>query len=165
MCHKRGHANHFAKDCLDDITQKPKIKVSTYYARKAQEMAESEKAFVTIVSRDVEGYWSSGDDDDMTTRRNMCLMVRQTIQFDEGYWSSGLEDEDDDDVAEPNYCYMTTNDPPGRSIVQQVISMITDNNFDMTLCEYFLTQIQTDMNTIYRAYESAKEASEKRTLN
>ena len=56
MCHKCGHANHFAKDCLADIPQKPKIKDSAYYARRAQEMAESEKAFVTTVSRDVEGY-------------------------------------------------------------------------------------------------------------
>ena len=145
---------------MADIPQKLKIKDSTYYAHKAQEMPESEKAFVTTVSRDVEGCWSTGDDDDMTTGRNMCLMARQTIECDEGYWSSGSEDEDEDDAAEPNYCYMATNDPPGRSIGQQVTSMITDNNFDMTLCESYLTQIQTDMNTIYRAYESAIEASE-----
>ena len=61
----------------------------------------------------------------------MCLMTRQTVEFDEGYWSSGSEDEDD--VVEPHYCYMSTNDPPGRSIVQQVKSIITDNNFDMSL--------------------------------
>lgn len=48
-------------------------------------MAESEKAFVTTVSRDVEGYWSSGDDDDMVTGRNMCFMERQTVECDEGY--------------------------------------------------------------------------------
>ena len=86
MCHKCGHANHFAKDCLDDAPQKPKIKDSAYYVRKSQEMDESEKAFVTTVSRDVEGYWSSvDDDDDMVTRRNMCLMARNTVEYDEGY--------------------------------------------------------------------------------
>ena len=71
VCRKCGHANHFEKDCLAEDPQKPKIKDSTYYARRAQEMAESEKAFVTTLLRDVEGYWSSGDDDDMVTRRNM----------------------------------------------------------------------------------------------
>mgnify|MGYP001545747934 FL=1 len=40
--------------------------------------------------------------------------------------------------------------------------MISDNNFDLTLCEPYLTQIQTDMNTIYKAYESTIEASEKK---
>ena len=74
-------------------------------------MAESEKAFVTMVSRDVEGYWSSEDDDEMVSGRNMCLMARQTVECDEGYWSSGLEDEDD--VTEPHYCYMAANDPHG----------------------------------------------------
>ena len=58
---------------------KKKIKDSFYYAQKAQEMAENEKAFVTTVSRNVEGYWSPGDDDDMTTGRNICLMARQTV--------------------------------------------------------------------------------------
>ena len=48
-------------------------------------MAKSEKAFVTKVSRDVEVYWSSVDDDDMVTRRNMCLMARNTVEYDEGY--------------------------------------------------------------------------------
>ena len=47
-------------------------------------MDESEKAFVTTVSRDVEGYWSLGDDDDVTARRNMCLIARQTIECDKG---------------------------------------------------------------------------------
>ena len=78
-------------------------------------MVESKKAFVTTVSRDVEGYSSPGDDDDMVTGRNKCLIARQTVECDEGYWSSGSEDEDD--VTEPHYCYMETNDPPGRSIV------------------------------------------------
>ena len=40
--------------------------------------------------------------------------------------------------------------------------MISDNNFDLTLCEPYLTQIQTDINTIYRAYKSSIEASEKK---
>ena len=87
-------------------------------------------------------------------------MARQTIECDEGYWSSGLEDEDD--VAEPHDWYMETNDPLGRSIVQQVKSMISDNNFDLSPYEPYLTQIQTDMNTIYKAYESTIDVSEKK---
>ena len=39
--------------------------------------------------------------------------------------------------------------------------MISDNNFDLYLCEPYLTQIQTDMSTIYKAYESAIDVSEK----
>ena len=76
------------------------------------------KAFVTTVFRNVEGYWSPGDDDNMTTGRNICLMARQTIECDEGYWSLGSEGEDEENVVEPNYCYIATNDPPGRNIVQ-----------------------------------------------
>ena len=40
--------------------------------------------------------------------------------------------------------------------------MITDNNFDLSLCEPYLTQIITYMSTIYQAYDSAIEASEKK---
>ena len=43
-------------------------------------------------------------------------MARQTVECDEGYWSFGSENEDDD--VEPNYCYMETNDPPKRSVIQ-----------------------------------------------
>ena len=32
VCHKCGHTNHFAKDCIADILQKPKVKDSTYNA-------------------------------------------------------------------------------------------------------------------------------------
>ena len=48
-------------------------------------MIASEKAFVITVSRDVEVYWSSGDEDHVSTGRNMCLMARRTIECDEGY--------------------------------------------------------------------------------
>ena len=116
VCHKCGHGNHFGKDYMAKAIQKPKIKDSAYYACRAQEMAASEKVFITTVTRDVEGYWSSGDEDEVSTGRSMCLMARKMIECDEGYWSSGSE-EDDKDV-EPNFCFMATNDPPGRNIVQ-----------------------------------------------
>ena len=93
MCHKYGHANHFAKDCLVEVPPKQKVKDSAYYARRAQELAESEKAFVTT-------------------------MAPQEIECDEGYWSSIYEREDE--VDKPNYYYMAMNDPPGRSIIQQL---------------------------------------------
>nr|KAJ0197101.1 hypothetical protein LSAT_V11C700370380 [Lactuca sativa] len=115
VCHKCGHGNHFGKDYMAKAIQKPKIKDSAYYACRAQEMAASEKVFITTVTRDVEGYWSSGDEDEVSTGRSMCLMARKMIECDEGYWSSGSEEDDED--AEPNFCYMATNDPPGKSIV------------------------------------------------
>ena len=59
---------------------------------------------------------------------------------------------------------MATNDPPGRSIIQQVQCLITENNFDLSICKPHLTQIQSDMNFIYKAYESVVEASEKKDI-
>ena len=37
------------------------------------------KDFVTTISREVEGYWSCGDDDDVSTGRNMYLMDRKQL--------------------------------------------------------------------------------------
>ena len=91
--------------------------------------------------------------------RNLCLVARHMIECDEGYWSSGLKDDDED--AEPHYCYMASNNPPGRSIIPQVRSMITDNNFDLSVCELYLNQIQLDVTIIYKAYESSVEVSVK----
>ena len=125
------------KDSLVETSQKPKVKDYTFNARRAQELTTSEKAFITIVSRNVEGYWSSADDDEVRTGRNMCLTERQLIECDEGYRSSCSEGDDED--AEPNVCYMVTNDPLCRSIVQQVRSMVTENDFDLSLCEPYLT--------------------------
>lgn len=48
-------------------------------------MAKNENAFVTTITRDMEGYWTSGDDDDVSIGKNMWLMERQTIECDEGY--------------------------------------------------------------------------------
>ena len=76
-------------------------------------------------------------------------MSRQTIECDEGYWSSSSEDENED--AEPNYCQMATNDPTGRNIIQQVKLMITENDFDLSMCEPYLTQIEYDMIIILKA--------------
>lgn len=41
--------NHYAKECLPDVPQKLKVKDSTYYAHRAQQLVKSEKAFVTMV--------------------------------------------------------------------------------------------------------------------
>ena len=101
-----------------ETTQKLNIKDFAYYACKAQVMVASEKAFVNIVSRNVKEYQSPGDEDDVSTWRNMVLMARKTIECDEGYWSSGLEGD-----VEPKFCDMATNDPPGKSIIQQVKSI------------------------------------------
>ena len=65
---------------MAEATQKPKTKDSPYYARRAQELTTSEKAFVTTLSMDGEGYWSSGDEDDVSSGRNMCLMAMKTIE-------------------------------------------------------------------------------------
>ena len=58
-------------------------------------MDASEKAFVITVLRVVEGYWSSRFEDDVSTGRKICLMARQSIEFDEGYWSSRSEEDYD----------------------------------------------------------------------
>ena len=58
--------------------KKPKIKESAYYAHSAQEIATSEKDFIITVSRDVDGYWSFGDEDDVSSGRNMFLIARET---------------------------------------------------------------------------------------
>ena len=115
VCHKCGLVNHFAKDCLAEISQKLMVKDSSFYARKSQELPESEKDFVTTVSRSVDGYWSFSDVGEERPARSMCLMARQLIEYDEGNWSSGSEEDDDD--AEPNFCNMATNDPQSRSII------------------------------------------------
>lgn len=91
------------------------------------------------MSRDVKGYWSPRDKEDVSTGRNMCLMEKKSIKCDEGYWSSSSEEDNED--AELNFCYMETNDPLGRSILQHVRSMITENNFDLSLCDRYLIQI------------------------
>lgn len=50
---KYGIENHYARDCLAKIPQKPKVKDFAYYAYSAQELAESEKECVTTISRNV----------------------------------------------------------------------------------------------------------------
>lgn len=74
MCHKCGLGNHYAKDCQADPPVKPKVMDFAYYDRKAQELAASEKAFVSIVSLNVDGYWSSVDKKEYDGGRNMCLI-------------------------------------------------------------------------------------------
>ena len=39
--------------------------------------------------------------------------------------------------------------------------MITENNFDLSVCEPYLTHIQSHMIVIHKAYESAIKVSEK----
>ena len=80
-------------------------------------------------------------------------MARKMIECDEGCWSSGSEV--DDECVERNYCYMATCEPPGRSIIQYVKFMIIDNNFDLSVCEPYLTQIQSYITVIHKAYDSA----------
>lgn len=69
---------------MADGHSKPKVKDAAYYARCAQELVDSEKAFVTTISPNIDGYWSSGDEDEGNLGRNLCLMARQMIQCDEG---------------------------------------------------------------------------------
>ena len=87
------------------------MKDSACYTHRAKELVESEKAFVTIVSRNVDGYLLTRDVSEEKSTRNLCLVARKSVECDEGYWSSGSEDNYDD--TEPNYYYMETNDPPG----------------------------------------------------
>lgn len=85
----------------------------------------------------MDGYWSFGDEGDGKFGKNLCFMAMQMIKQNEGYWSSGSKDEDED--VGPNYCYMAPNDTSGRSIIQQVKSMIIENYFDLSIFEPYLT--------------------------
>lgn len=85
-------------------------------------------------------------------------MAKEEVKCDEGYWSSG-SDEDDD--AEPNYCFMATNNnSSGRSIIEQVRLMISENNFNANLCEPYLTQMTADLSEALKAYRTAVEDRE-----
>lgn len=85
----------------------------------------------------VDEYWSYGDEDEGNSSRNLCIVARKIIACDEGYWS--FSSEADDEIVKPHYCYMATNNPPGRSIIQHVKYMITDNKFYLYVCEPYLT--------------------------
>lgn len=80
-----------------------------------KKLTKSEKEFVTIVSRNVDGYLSYGVEKERNYGKNICLINNHNVECDEGYWSSGLEE--DDEYVEPNYWYKETNDPPRRSII------------------------------------------------
>lgn len=56
---------------------------------------------------------------------------------------------------------MTTNDTPWWSIIQYVQDMISKNKFDITICEPYLTKIQSDMTVVLKAYESTIYGHEK----
>lgn len=68
-------------------------------------------------SRDVEGYCYSRYEK-VGVEKNIYLMQRTNIECDYKYQSS-RSDEDDDasNPVERNYCYMDSNDPPGRNII------------------------------------------------
>ena len=87
-----------------------------------KKLPESKKAFMSTTSRNVDGYWSSGDEDEINLGRNLCLVASS---------------EDDDEDDKPHYFYMASNNPLGRSIIQQVKSMITDSNFKLSVCKCY----------------------------
>lgn len=86
-------------------------------------------------------------------------MAIQSIECDEGYCSSSWEV--DDDNAEPHYYYIAINDPRGRTTIQQVESIITDNKFYLSIYGPYVTQIPLDMIVIHKSYESSIEVGEK----
>lgn len=98
--HKNSLRNHYAWDFQAEELPEPKVKDFAYYARRAQELAESGKAFVATVSRNVDRYWSYGDNMDEGRKRNFCLMSRLNFKCDFGYWSSGSDDGDDEGKTE-----------------------------------------------------------------
>lgn len=48
------------------------------------------------MSQNVDVYSSSSDEKDRNFVRNLCLMAKETVEFDEGYLSSGSKYEDED---------------------------------------------------------------------
>ena len=78
------------------------------------------------------------------------------LELDADVWSADKGSED----LEPHYCYMATNGPSGRSIIEQVRSMISENNFDATLCEPYLANIDSDLSAALSAYQSVLKERE-----
>ena len=68
---------------MDDVPKIENVKDYAYYARRAQELAESEKAFVTKVSWNVDGYWSSVYEDEGNFGRNFDLWIEINILFND----------------------------------------------------------------------------------
>ncbi len=72
------------------------------------------------------------------------------LEMDAEVWAT----DDEAEGKEPHYCYMASNGPSGRSIIEQVRSMISDNNFDETLCEPYVANIDSDLSAALSAYQA-----------
>ncbi|KAL4573036.1 hypothetical protein LXL04_019829 [Taraxacum kok-saghyz] len=159
--HKCGLANHYAKDCQMDRQSKPKIKNSVYYIKKAMDIAEAEKEFVVTTQRDLDGYWSPGDESEPIVKnhlQNLCLMARQDVSCDDGYYSSGDEDNKLNDDKERHYSYMANNNSEGRIIIEQVRHLLSINNYDSIISEPLITpHINNNLAGALKAYQRALE--------
>ena len=61
------------------------MKDSAYYAHRSQELAENQKASVTIVSLNVDRYLSFRDENKGNSRKNICFMEKKIVKCNEGY--------------------------------------------------------------------------------
>lgn len=56
---------------------------------------------------------------------------------------------------------MAANDPPRRSIIQHIWYMISQNNFEVSVCEPYLNKIDSDIIVVLKAYKTAIDDREK----
>lgn len=71
------------------------MKASSYYAKRAKELAKSVKVFVATVWNNSDKYWSFRNEIESTGEGNIYLMEKENVGCDFGYWSSGLDKDGD----------------------------------------------------------------------
>ncbi|XP_052627584.1 uncharacterized protein LOC128134158 [Lactuca sativa] len=118
--------NHYARECR--AKNKTKIKDSTYYAQRADELKklenqEKQKALMAIHEPSVE-YWPTSDD------------------------------EADNEQAQSNFCFVVGVEIPSRApnVIEQVWSMISELGFSKTIFESHITKIETSLETDLKTY-------------
>ncbi|XP_052626712.1 uncharacterized protein LOC128133358 [Lactuca sativa] len=118
--------NHYARECR--AKNKTKIKDSTYYAQRADELKklenqEKKKALMAIHEPIVE-YWPTSDD------------------------------EADNEQAQSNFCFVAGVEIPSRApnVIEQVWSMISELGFSKTIFESHITKIETSLETDLKTY-------------
>nr|KAJ0210537.1 hypothetical protein LSAT_V11C400158600 [Lactuca sativa] len=126
ICHNCKGTNHYARECR--AKNKTKIKDSTYYAQRADELKklenqEKKKALMAIHEPIVE-YWPTSDD------------------------------EADNEQAQSNFCFVAGVEIPSRApnVIEQVWSMISELGFSKTIFESHITKIETSLETDLKTY-------------
>ncbi|KAL4570004.1 hypothetical protein LXL04_025653 [Taraxacum kok-saghyz] len=165
-CHNCGGLNHFARDCRGKKKEE-KTGNKAYYLAKLKELEEEEKGKSFVVTKDVEyQVWSDGDgdsdDDDKEERRENCLLA-VNLGFAETKKLQGVRK-----PIEKNYCFMASNsNPSGKSIIEQVKSLLNLNNYNVELSKPYLDNLESTLaDTLcdYRASISERDICQQEFL-